>query len=164
MHANTLARFMKTLAVTAALSCAALVVAPAASAAKYPQTNPLVDASGAQSGCVATAATPTTVKVRGHSLSDFSVSATCDPAWQRARVELALFEVAADGTQTTVVARTTIAQVQGTITIFGAGSEENCSPGTHTFISRWWLKVKHSLSDPNPYKATVESRATLTCV
>lgn len=111
-----------------------------------------------------TAAAPKTVKSRGHSLYDVSVSGTCDPAWERVRIDLGLFEVAADGTQTTVIARTTIAQAQGTVTDLGAGSEGSCSPGTHTFISRWWVKVKHSRSDPNPYKATVESTATLTCV
>ena len=48
--------------------------------------------------------------------------------------------------------------------VIGGGLQRDCSPGTHTYIARWYLKVKHSLNDPNPYKATVQARATLTCV
>jgi hypothetical protein len=160
---STFATFYKIFAATLALLGAALIVAPAASAAKYPQTAPLVDASGAKSGCVATAALPKLVKSRGQSLYDISVSGTCDPAWQRTRIESGLYEVAADGTQTTIWERQTIGQTQGTITILGAGAEGPCSAGPHTYISRWWLKVKQSATDPNPFKATVESRGTFTC-
>ncbi len=164
LRANKFARFTKTFAVTAVLSCAALGLAPAASAAAYPQTAPLVDASGDKSGCVVTAAVPKTVIFRGHSLLDISVSGTCDPTWERVRVDVALIEVAPGGKQTVVSPRTEIGLSQEMNPVIGGGLQRDCSPGTHTYIARWYLKVKHSLNDPNPYKATVQARATLTCV
>jgi hypothetical protein len=111
-----------------------------------------------------TPALPKTVMLRGHSLLDISVSGTCDPTWERVRVDVALIEVAPGGIQTVVSPRTEIGLSQEMNPVIGGGLQGDCSPGTHTYIARWYLKVKHSLNDPNPYKATVQARATLTCV
>jgi hypothetical protein len=161
MHALHLGKPSSTLATTLALLVAGVALAPGALAAKYPQTAELRDAAGTTSGCVATAGLPSAGKPKGQ--LSIAVSGTCNPAWERLRVDAAVFEVMPDGTQVTVLPRGEVALATGNVTDVGAGLQIACSKGPHDYIGRWWVKVKHSLNDPNPYQAVVESRATITC-
>lgn len=149
-----------------ALACCGVAVAaaPGAMAAAYPGTNVLRDASGASSGCVATAVAPKANPGRG--TFSISLTGTCSVGWERIVIDVAIIDVRPDGQQVAIVPRSTMAIVTDTLptlTDLGAGTEQPCSKGRHEYIGRWYPKVKHGVTDPNPFKTTVQARAVVVC-
>ena len=142
----------------------AVLAAPGAQAAAYPTTDTLRDAAGNASDCVATAVAPRARPRTG--TFAISVYGTCVTGWERIAIDMAIIEVLPGGAQVAIVPRGRIAvttDTSGGLVDLGAGAHHPCSPGTHTYIGRWYPKVKHGVSDPNPFKATVQARATITC-
>lgn len=149
-----------------ALACCGVGVAaaPGAMAAAYPGTDVLRDASGASSGCVATAVAPTANPGRG--TFTISLTGTCDVGWERAVIDVAIIDVRPGGQQVAIVPRGRMAVTTNTlptITDLGAGVEYPCSTGRHEYIGRWYPKVKHGVADTNPFKTTVQARAVVVC-
>jgi hypothetical protein len=148
------------------LACCGVAVAaaPGAMAAAYPGTDVLRDAAGTASGCVATAVAPKANPGRG--TFSISVTGTCVPGWERIVIDVAIIDVPVGAPQVAIVPRSTIAITTNTLptqTDMGAGVEYPCSPGRHEYIGRWYPKVKHGVSDPNPFKTTVQARAVVVC-
>lgn len=149
-----------------ALACCGVAVAaaPGAMAAAYPGTDVLRDAAGASSGCVATAVTPKANPGRG--TVSFWLAGTCSVGWERIVIDVAVIEVGPGGQQVAVVPRYTMSIVTSTLpalTDLGSGTEQPCSTGRHEYIGRWYPKVKHGVTDPNPFKTTVQARAVVVC-